>query len=58
MNLLDRNDLAARYDVDLSTIWRWVEKGKLPEPDWTVGKNHYVWDEATIEEWERGTSSV
>lgn len=25
-------DLAARYSVSRSTIWRWVRRGLLPEP--------------------------
>lgn len=24
--------LARRYSVDRSTIWRWVQRGTLPEP--------------------------
>jgi prophage regulatory protein len=41
--------LAEYYEVDRSTIWRWVKIGKLPPPE-KIGDNCTRWDFQKIQE--------
>lgn len=43
-------ELAVRYSVDRSTVWRWVRECKLPEPIGFNGSSRW-WLPALIE-WE------
>lgn len=37
--LLTYEDLVLRYGVPVNTLRQWVRRGKLPEPDYRVGKS-------------------
>jgi predicted DNA-binding transcriptional regulator AlpA len=43
---LRAKDLRARYGIADATIYRWVDSGKLPEPEHLNGIR--VWRESTI----------
>ena len=47
-------DLAARYDVHRSTIWRWVKNGTIPQPR-TLGPGCKRWNINDLERWEMTT---
>jgi predicted DNA-binding transcriptional regulator AlpA len=40
---LNVRDLMARYRIARSTVWDWVQKGRLPKPQ-KVGPNSSRWD--------------
>jgi predicted DNA-binding transcriptional regulator AlpA len=45
------NDLAARWNVDRSTLWRWCEAGVLARPQ-TIGRRAVAWPPEVIAEFE------
>ncbi|MBE0438723.1 MAG: AlpA family transcriptional regulator [Gammaproteobacteria bacterium] len=48
--LKDKN-VAARYDIDRTTVWRWVSEGRLPTPHKIHGVTR--WRLSKIEECEQ-----
>lgn len=44
-------DVAARFSINKSTIWRWIESGKLPKPFYLNGSR--VWLNSAILEAEK-----
>jgi predicted DNA-binding transcriptional regulator AlpA len=40
--------VARYYDVSISTVWRWAEKGKIPAPH-KLAENTTRWDMNQIE---------
>jgi prophage regulatory protein len=48
---LSAADLAARYGVHITTIWRWAKSGRLPRPvrvtEWTTR-----WRKEDVDTWE------
>lgn len=41
-------DLALRYGVCVSTIWRWAQKGRIPQP-LRLGPNTTRWNIADVD---------
>lgn len=48
---LKDTQVANRYSVDRSTIWRWVKEGKLPKPC-KLGIRSTRWRIVELEQWE------
>lgn len=51
------SDLAHRYGVDRTTIWRWRQQNRLPPPDVKIGP-HDGWRATTIAAHEFAGSSA
>ena len=49
--MLKVKDVAERYSVSVSTIYRWVEEKKIPKP-LIIGGDTIRWREADLDEWE------
>ena len=45
-------ELAARWRVHVSTIWRWSKRGQLPKPT-RLGKNVVAWPARVVLEHEQ-----
>jgi prophage regulatory protein len=45
-------EVAIRYDISRSTIWRWLKNGKFPRPV-KLGAASTRWRISDLEEWER-----
>jgi hypothetical protein len=58
---LTSSKVAARYDVTLMSLWRWLTDPKyadlnFPKPDLRVNGRR-LWKEATLVKWERYTAA-
>ncbi len=49
--------LARRYSVDRSTIWRWVQRGTLPEPV-QLSEQCVRWRNGEVEAFERERKAI
>lgn len=48
---LSAGDLEKRFTVNRSTLWRWYQKEKFPQPKYI--NNRRVWDLKEVEQWEQ-----
>jgi len=44
--------VAERYDIDESTVWRWIKKGLLPQPI-KLGPHTTGFDVSELDEYDR-----
>ena len=49
---LTDKDLAERYRVHRTTVWRWVRRGNFPSPD-RLSENCSRWSGEKVEAWEQ-----
>ena len=48
------HELAARWRVHVSTVWRWAKTGRLARPT-RLGRNVVVWSAAAVHAYENRT---
>lgn len=46
------SEVAARYGISRSTVWRWLKKGKIPKPI-KLGEDSTRWRLSDLEAWEQ-----
>ena len=54
---LSRKDVAERYRVNVSTVWRWVDAGVFPKPIRISGRV-VRWKLSQLEEFERKNEQI
>lgn len=48
IELLDKSELKSLLRISEATLWRYLKKGKIPQPRIYISKNKHWWDKAEV----------